>query len=102
MMKYTVTNNYSDANMTGLVGYVTTTYADLVETFGKPQIGGDKTNSEWIIKFADGEVATIYDWKMPETPVFDYEWHIGGNNSKVVERVAKAIGVGNNCWSIDR
>ena len=45
-MKYTVTNNYADLNMTGLVGYVNTTYADLVKVFGQPQQGGDKTNSE--------------------------------------------------------
>jgi len=101
-MSFRVTNNFADANMTGLVGYVNTTYADLVEAFGKPLNGGDKTNSEWIIKFADGEVATIYDWKMPTTPVYDYEWHIGGNKASVVARVAAALGVGNNCWSTDR
>ena len=101
-MKYTVTNNYADANMTGLVGYVNTTYADLVKVFGQPQQGGDKTNSEWIIRFADGQVATIYDWKMPSTPVYDYDWHIGGNTSAVVQRVAAALGVGNNSWWTDR
>lgn len=101
-MKYTVTNEYSDVYMTGLVGYVTTTYADLVEAFGKPLSGGDKTNSEWIIKFDDGQVASIYDWKMPSTPVYDYDWHIGGSNKAVVARVAAVLGVGNNSWSTDR
>jgi hypothetical protein len=88
--------------MTGLVGYVNTTYADLVEAFGQPQQGGDKTNSEWIIKFSDGQVATIYDWKEPMTPTDDYDWHIGGKRSVVVERIANILGVGNNCWSTDR
>mgnify|MGYP003352991921 FL=1 len=99
-MKYRVTNNNSDANMTSLCGYITTTYADLVEAFGSPLPGGDKTNSEWIIKFADGEVATIYDWKEPVTPVYDYNWHIGGNKGEVVKRIAVILGVGNNCYSI--
>ena len=98
-MKYTVTNNNADANMTGLVGYVNTTYDDLVNKFGEPMAGGDKTTCEWIIKFADGEVATIYDWKERSTPKYDYDWHIGGNKAAVVQRVAAALGVGNNCWS---
>jgi hypothetical protein len=99
-MKHTVTNEYSDIHMTGLVGYVNTTYADLVEAFGQPLSGGDKTNSEWIIKFSDGEVATIYDWKEPSTPVYDYDWHIGGNKAEVVKRVAAILGAGANRWSI--
>ena len=90
-MKYTVTNNYRDANMTSLCGYVTTTYADLVKAFGEPLNGGDKTNSEWIIKFADGQVATIYDWKEPETPFGVYDWHIGGKDSSALTMLQKII-----------
>jgi hypothetical protein len=88
-MKYTVTNDYRDCRMTALMGYVNTTYARLVEVFGKPISGsGDgKTHSEWIIKFANGEVATIYDYKMKETPTDDYDWHIGGNKKWVVAAV---------------
>ena len=92
-MKYTVTNNYRDSNMTGFLGEVNTTYARLVEVFGEPLSGsGDgKVNSEWIIKFANGEVATIYDWKLPETPTDDYNWHIGGNKRWVVAQVAALV-----------
>lgn len=92
-MKYTVTNNYRDVNMTGFLGEVNTTYARLVELFGQPLSGsGDgKVNSEWIIKFANGEVATIYDWKMPETPTDDYDWHIGGHKRWVVAQVAALV-----------
>lgn len=90
-MKYTVTNNYRDADMTSLVGEINTTYEKLYKTFGKPLPGGDKTNSEWIIKFADGQVATIYDWKMPETPTYEYDWHIGGNKEIVVDRLRKIL-----------
>ena len=94
-MKYTVTNNYDDVDMTGLVGYVNTTYADLVEAFGKPLSGsGDgKVNSEWIIKFANGEVATIYDWKeyrsISETEKIS--WHIGGNSRSITEQAKREM-----------
>jgi len=81
-----------DAHLTSYQGIVNTTYARLVEIFGKPHItGGDKTNSEWIIKFSNGQVATIYDYKEPNTPVYDYDWHIGGNNRQVVELVNKLV-----------
>lgn len=92
-MKFRVTNNYRDVSMTSLMGEVNTTYARLVEVFGQPLSGsGDgKVNSEWIIKFANGEVATIYDWKMPETPTDDYDWHIGGHKRWVVAQVAALV-----------
>jgi hypothetical protein len=92
-MKYTVTNNYDDAAMTSLVGYVNTTYARLVEVFGKPIIGSSdgKTNSEWIIKFTNGEVATIYNYKTGTTPTDDYDWHIGGRKKWVVAAVSALV-----------
>ena len=92
-MKFRVTNNYRDCNMTSFLGEVNTTYARLVEVFGEPLSGsGDgKVNSEWIIKFANGEVATIYDWKEPVTPTDDYNWHIGGNKRWVVAQVAALV-----------
>jgi hypothetical protein len=78
---------------THLQGYVNTTYADLVKLFGQPTFtDGDKTNSEWGLKFEDGTVATIYDYKMPMTPVDEYEWHIGGLSKKAVHRVCAALG----------
>lgn len=93
-MKYRVTNSYRDAGMTSLMGYVNTTYARLVEVFGQPISGsGDgKVNSEWIIKFSNGQVATIYDYKESVTPTDDYDWHIGGNKKLVVELVAQLVG----------
>lgn len=83
----------AECNMTACVGEINTTYARLVEVFGPPHItGGDKVNSEWIIKFNTGEVATIYDWKMPYTPTDDYDWHIGGHKSGVVAKVLALVG----------
>ena len=77
------------ANGTHLEGYVSAYYHELVAAFGEPTYtsGGDKTNVEWIIEFGDGEVATIYDWKQYDTPMDLYDWHIGGFNNSIVERV---------------
>jgi hypothetical protein len=81
-----------DAHLTSYLGVVNTTYARLVERFGKPHItGGDKTNSEWIIRFADGQVATIYNYKTGMTPTEEYDWHIGGNNRVVVNRIRQLV-----------
>lgn len=92
-MKFRVTNSYKDAHMTSLQGEINTNYARLVELFGRPISGsGDgKVNSEWIIKFSDGLVATIYDYKEPITPTDAYDWHIGGKNRAVVQRVTALV-----------
>lgn len=90
-MKYDVTNDTYSANGTSLRGYVVTYYHDLVEMFGQPLPGGDKTNAEWIIEFDDGLVATIYDWKTYEAPMDKYEWHIGGKSYEVVERIQNIL-----------
>jgi hypothetical protein len=56
---------------TSLKGYLPgVTYNELVEAFGeplfKPEDSGDgKVNFEWVFKF-EGEVFTIYDWKVEE------------------------------------
>jgi hypothetical protein len=92
-MNYRVTNSYKDANLTGLLDYVNTTYATLYKIFGKPISGSSdgKTNSEWIIRFDDGEVATIYNYKTGMTPTEEYDWHIGGNNRVVVNRIRQLV-----------
>ena len=88
-MKWTKDAN---ANGTHLVGTVNTTYDELVQCFGEPDLyNGDKTNVEWCLEFADGTVATIYDWKMPEVPYGYYDWHIGGKSYLAVERVQDAM-----------
>jgi hypothetical protein len=92
MMKFE-TLKPADAGLAGngthLEGHVSAYYHQLVEAFGEPTYdsGGDKTTVEWIIEFDDGEVATIYDWKCYETPFGEYNWHIGGFNNSVVERI---------------
>lgn len=92
-MKFT---NGANANMTGLRGEFAITYAELTEIFGMPDVGpnnrhGDKTTCEWHLKFEDGIVATIYDWKMGWTPMGLYEWHIGGHTQEAYNRVVDLI-----------
>jgi len=85
------TGTDDDFNGTSLVGYVTTTYAVLEAAFGTPVSGPrwvlrrgtrpDKTSCEWIVRFKDGTVATIYDYGYPKRTTKDrYAWHIGGKN----------------------
>lgn len=90
-MKFTTTDAWDVANGTSLQGYLTAYYTDLVEKFGEPQGGGDKTTVEWVIQFEDGTVATIYDWKEYDTPMGLYDWHVGGINKKAVWAVQAAF-----------
>ena len=87
---------------TFLQGYITTTKADLVSVFGNPMEydDADKVTIEWGIRFDDGTIATIYDWKRYElgTPADDEEmtYNIGGLSVRAVELVTKAIYKENN------
>jgi hypothetical protein len=86
----------ANVNMTSLRGEIATTYGELVEIFGPPHSGPnadlDKVTCEWRLKFEDGTVATIYDWKTGYTPRGVYDWHIGGYpDTRVVELVEETI-----------
>ena len=87
-MKFT---NGADVNGTHLQGYMEAYYHQLVEVFGEPEGGGDKTTVEWCLSFEDGTVATIYDWKEYDTPTGLYHWHIGGRSNLAVARVQQAF-----------
>ena len=85
---------FTSASGSCLRGYVKTTYDELVNVFGEPtKLKGDKVNVEWTIKFSDGTVATIYDWKQSETPMGVYDWHIGGFNYLAVDYVNNCVPV---------
>ena len=65
-------------------------YEDVVKAFGEPTCSysyDEKVTVEWCLKFEDGTVATIYDYKTYNTPMYPYQWHIGGFNQKAVEHV---------------
>ena len=83
-MKFTTE---ADVNGTSLQGYMPAYLHQLIEVFGEPEGGGDKTTVEWCLSFEDGTVATIYDWKEYDTPTGLYRWHIGGRSQKAVDRV---------------
>ena len=77
---------------TSLQGYITTSYADLVEVFGEPQStetsGDGKVDIEWELQVEDHDFnsispLTIYNWKDYDGGITaktqsDYRWHIGG------------------------
>lgn len=91
--------NYEDAAGTYLVGSVLTTRYDLEQAFGEPTntdlSGCGKVTTEWVLKFDDGAVATIYDWKRYElgapAPLEIEDWHIGGVSSDDAEKVLQVL-----------
>ena len=95
--KIYINHEASDSSGTYLQGGVTATKRDLKGLLGKPLFesfyADDKVLTEWIIEFADGMVATIYDWKLDEPLQMDdtYAWHIGGHKKEVVERVRQLV-----------
>ena len=106
-----VENGYwVETSGTALMGTVKTDYATLVEKFGEPTYtNGDKTTAEWCLEFEcdadngslgeDGNVeyvtATIYDWKTFDTPMGEYDWHIGGFSEEAVDAVMSAFETAN-------
>ena len=79
---------------TSLQGYITASYADLVEVFGEPSpinfVGGDgKVDIEWELQVEDHDFnsispLTIYNWKdydggTAAKTQSNYRWHIGGD-----------------------
>jgi len=77
----------SNINGTSLIGYVRTTYDNLVANLGEPEMGWDKSTAHWTIEASDGTVCTIYDWKEWSTPKCEYDWHVGGR----YDRKSKAL-----------
>lgn len=85
-----------DANCSSLQGEVDASYEELCDLFGAPT-GGDgyKVDAEWYVKFDDGTVATIYNWKNGKNyegenglDVADIrDWHVGGFDAKACTKV---------------
>jgi len=74
-------------------GRITTTYARLVEVFGPPNAEIDMTKQQvcWAIRFADGTIATVYDYDAVHPPKELTAWEIGGFRGVAVELVEKAL-----------
>lgn len=86
---------------TCLQGYINTDYATLRACFGPTTDQHDdyKSDASWTITFADGVVATVYNWKDGHAycgydglDVEDItEWHIGGHNGTDAEGRVKEV-----------
>lgn len=89
---------------TSLQGELQIPFSRVVEVFGEPQESdGYKVAFEWRIAFADGTVATIYDYKASSLYNDEYptpeqmreqnfsDWHIGGRTTRAVELVREAL-----------
>jgi hypothetical protein len=65
-MKFKKTNTTYGTHLQGNVG---ATYQELVEVFGEPtrfewsEESDNKVDAQWAIKFEDGTIATIYNYK---------------------------------------
>ena len=90
-----------NTNMTHLQGYVSVSYHELLSKFGEPTVGDEyKTDAEWDLLFDDGKVASIYNYKdgknyngprgLSVERITD--WHIGGHDREVVDRVKTILG----------
>lgn len=100
-MKFTADDKI-DINGTSLQGHVTVAYADLVTKFGPPTSNGDgyKVDAEWCLKFEDGTVATIYNYKDGKNYLGAEgdaveaitDWHIGGRHAFAASHVKAALG----------
>ena len=88
---------------TFLQGYIKASYDQLVKAFGEPHDpNGDnyKTDVEWAFEFADGTIATLYNWKNGKNYLGEaeglelndiYEWNVGGNSDKAVAKLLEKL-----------
>ena len=88
---------------TFLRGYIKASYEQLLKSFGEPHDpNGDnyKTDVEWAFEFADGTIATLYNWKNGKNYLGEaeglelndiYEWHVGGFSEKAVAKLLEKL-----------
>ena len=83
---------------TYLQGLIEASYWDIVEALGVPIDGdGYKVDWEWNLKFDDGLVATVYNYKSGPNYGYDRKpediptWHIGGDRLEVVDRIKNIL-----------
>jgi hypothetical protein len=92
--------HFSDINGTCLQGELDVSYKELVKAFGKPEQGdGYKVDAEWMLKFDNGVVATIYNYKNGKSYLGKEgtatskirDWHIGGYDKRAVIAVQDVL-----------
>jgi hypothetical protein len=82
------------ADNCSLMGTMQAQRRHLEAVFGPPlPIWSDRVTTEWVIRFEDGKIATIYDWKRQIPPGAQevYNWRIGGRDILTVTRVHEAF-----------
>lgn len=80
------------AQGSGLQGHIHATYGELLETFGNPDLfESGKIRAEWVVVFADGVLATIYDFKSPNDLRDQVEWSVCGFQNEALDRVVGAL-----------
>lgn len=96
------THNTTDIDVDGswLTGELKADYKELKSLFGKPiESDNGKTDVEWHIKFSDGTIATIYNWKNGRAYLGDSglsveqikTWHVGGFATQALVLVQLSI-----------
>lgn len=86
-----------NANGTSYQGRLDIGYSILRDIFGNPKgpSGDGKVDAEWIIRFDNGVIATIYNYKNglsylgnEGTPTEEIrDWHIGGFNGQAADEI---------------
>ena len=101
-MRYFVINHRDTAIRAsignGYAGEFEASYDELVTALGLG-IGpssDEKADAQWVLKFEDGSIATVYNYKTGPAyggpPVQqNTDWHIGGKSRNVVLRVIEAL-----------
>lgn len=102
-MKYEI---FEDTGGTCLQGHIDTTYENIVSVLGKQHHNGDdyKTDAEWNIKFEDGTIATLYNWKNGKNYCGEegcelediIEWNIGGHSPRAVDLLTNLLNKSDN------
>jgi len=99
MDNFRVVNNAATGG-SHLQGEIICSYSDLVKAFGQPGSGDEyKVDAKWEIVFDDGLIATIYNYKTgknyngPSGLIVEKirDWHIGGFEKEVVERICRIL-----------
>lgn len=77
-----------DIGLTNKQGVLTASIDELRRHFGEPDTGYPKSTFHWQVRFADGTVATIYDYYESNRHADSGEqvqWSIGGRSEDAVE-----------------
>lgn len=76
------------------IGNTAAAFCDLLNLFGLPRIGGERDDQiQWDVRFADGCIATIYNWS--DEPESVGNWFVGGTSTRCVERVNTLVSLRN-------